>query len=70
MKYFVYYDDDYIENGGVGFGKFDSLPEATKFIEDRISQDKTRNIYDYKIIVGKQLIIEIVETVTKITAHE
>lgn len=64
MKHFVYYDDDYPDNGGVGFKEFESKRKVIEFIEKRIGESPmTRSIDNYIVIVGAIKKIEAVETV-------
>lgn len=67
MKYYVFYEDDYSENGGIGLEEFESETEATVFIEGRISErDTDRTINCYTLIQGKERKIKAIETVTRI----
>lgn len=67
MKYFVHYDDDYPDNGGIGIEECDSKSEATKFIEDRISADPIhRSLDKYTLIYGFKKEIKAVESVVRI----
>ena len=36
MNFFLFYDYDHYENGGVGFESFDTKQEALQFINDRL----------------------------------
>lgn len=67
MKYFVYYDDDYEDSGGVGLVICETEGDICAFVEQRIAQKPTeRTIDNYRVIRGVEVDIEIVETVTKI----
>ena len=67
MKYYVFYEDDYQDAGGVGLEEFDKEREATEFIESRISQEPTRrDLSKYKLIRGKPLELEAVQTIAKV----
>lgn len=67
MNYYVYYYDDYPENGGVGLEVFEEKDKALQFIENRLKQDCERKLEGYKLLYGKELKLKAVETVTKIT---
>ena len=66
MKYYVYYSDDYADNGGMGFEEFNEKDEALSFIQSRFSHDP--KLSDYRLIKGSELNLRAVETVTKIAA--
>ena len=67
MKYFVYYDDDYPDDGGIGIEECDSTSAATKFIEDRISADPIHRTLDkYTLIYGFKKEIKAVKSVVRI----
>lgn len=67
MKYFVYYNDDYEDNGGIGLVICDREEDVCAFIEQRIDQNPTeRTITDYRVIRGVEAVIGAVETTTKI----
>jgi hypothetical protein len=68
-KYFVYYADDYYDNGGVGLEKFDIKAEALAFIERRLKLHQEPRLDKYTLIEGEQLELKPVETVTKLTAE-
>lgn len=70
---FVYYTDDYWENGGVDLKAFRTREEAENFIISRIQAKDTsreRTIEDYTVIIGEQIEIEVVETVSKIKLRD
>ena len=57
-QYFVYYEDDYPENDGIGMEKFNTENQATKFIEERLKtpgawKDKTLDCYT--LVKGTEL---------------
>ena len=67
MAYFIFYNDDYPDNGGVGLHKEDTEYKAISFIENRIADNPTeRKISMYTLIEGRELSIEEVEVVKKI----
>ena len=67
MAYFIFYDDDYPDNDGVGLHKEDTEYKAISFIENRIADNPTeRKISMYTLIEGRELSIEEVEVVKKI----
>ena len=68
MKYFVEYNDDYADNGGVGVEQFDEKKEALEFIEKRMEQDSSRTLSNYTLIRGEVIQMKAVEVVTKIEA--
>lgn len=67
MKHFVHFNDDYADNGGIGFKEFDTEGQAITFIEGRISEDPTsRSLKDYTLIQGRVKCMKVVETVKHI----
>jgi len=67
MSFFVYYDDDYADNGGRGLERFENRATAEAFITKRIGADPDeRSIENYKVIEGEELGFGIVEVVKKI----
>lgn len=68
MKYFVFYEDGWAEDGDVGINVFDSEDEAVLYIEKRMGCDISRRIDQYKLIRGEIIDLEPVEIVTKIRA--
>jgi len=64
--YFVYYEDDYPDNGGVGIEKFQTEEQVCEFIERRLNEDKDRQLDNYTIIKGEIIDIEQVEVAIKI----
>ena len=67
MKYYVYYSDDYADNGGVGFEEFDTKGEAEGFIEKRIAQYPfERNVGNYTVIEGSRVSVKACQTAVKV----
>jgi hypothetical protein len=66
MKYFVYYNDDYPDNGGIGIADFDTKENAIAFIEGRMKGDNDRYLNCYTLIYGDELKLKAVEVVSKI----
>ena len=60
MTIFVYYSDDYEDNGGVGFCEFAGKSEAESFIRDRLAMEgcREKTISDYQVIEGRRLSLE------------
>ena len=50
--YFVYYDDDYPNTGGVGFETFHKKDAAINFIRNRMQQADIKDISQYRLIKG------------------
>jgi hypothetical protein len=72
--YFVYYEDDYPEMGGVGFKRFVDKQSALSFIEKRLKGERRHhenNPLDcYTLIKGKAVNLKAIETITKIDVEE
>ena len=68
MKYFVEYNDDYADNGGIGLEQFDEKQQALEFVEKRMKQDSSRTLSNYTLIKGEDIQMKAVEVVTKIEA--
>lgn len=66
MAYFVYFNDDYCENGGVGLKEVTSPADVETFITDRMAQDPKRKIDMYTVIEGNKRSIRPIEVVTKV----
>jgi len=62
--FFVYYDDDYPENGGVGFEKFETEKLLFEFIAKRIKEDPTRELTNYTVVKGDAYILEGIQYAT------
>lgn len=69
-QWFVFYDDDYPGNGGIGLNKFDSQEEAAKFIQLRMADKEKPDISNYTVIKGAQQGIAEVSRVTEISISE
>jgi hypothetical protein len=67
-RFFVYYDYDYHENGGVGFESFPTKTEALAFINERHRLSSESKITDWTLIEGRELQLSAVERITEITA--
>lgn len=68
MRFFVYYQDDYYENGGIGLSCHEDKESALAFIHERLSLNKTNTLDHYTLIEGKMLTLKAVEYVTKVEA--
>lgn len=68
-KWFVYYEDDYPDNGGVGLLSFDNLSDAKSFIEGRLLQIPNTTLENYLLIEGRAMQLSVVAQVTKIRAE-
>ena len=69
MEYFVYFEDDYHGNGGVGLASFESQDGALAFIQGRLSDPNTsrkRTIDNYIVVRGERLNLEAVEYVSRV----
>ena len=68
-KFFLFYDYDYYENGGVGFKEFDTKQEALQFINDvlKVTKDDVP-LSAWQLIEGRELSLRTVERITEITA--
>jgi hypothetical protein len=67
-EFFVYYDFDYYENGGVGFKSFPTKEDALAFINKIHKPSPESKITDWTLIEGRELPLLAVERVTEITA--
>lgn len=67
-KFFVYYNYDYYESGGVGFESFPTKADALAFINERHRLSSESKITDWTLIEGRELPLSAVERVTEITA--
>ncbi len=65
MPVFVYYTDDYPDNGGVGFTEFADRDLALNFINARLNRSEKPDINNYIVIEGKLLTLEAVQVVQK-----
>lgn len=69
-KWYVFYDDDYCEDGGMGFKGFDNSELALRFIEERmIDRDEEADISEYRLIEGVERRIVPYQQITKITVE-
>jgi len=67
LKYFVYYSDDYYDDGGVGLEACETAKDAQHFIEQRISQDPTKRKIEYYIVIeGKERELITIESTIKV----
>jgi len=66
LRYFVYYDDGYYDDGCVGLQYFDTREKALLFIEGRMNVNQQRHLNNYLLIEGKVLVLRPVEVVTKL----
>lgn len=70
-KYFVFYDDDYPENAGIGIKEFISEVEACEFIERRIAQEpRKRDLNCYTLINGGIIKLLEYQSVTKVKTEK
>lgn len=70
MKYFVYYEDDYPDNGGRGMEDFGMPEDVAEFIEERLAQSPDeRKLTDYTVIYGRELTIEAIKTAIKVRVN-
>jgi hypothetical protein len=67
---FVYYHDDYYDNGGVGLSEFDSDQAATDFILARMErvadEGGESKLENYTVIRGRKLAVVAAERVTSL----
>ena len=78
MKWYVYHDDNYYNEGGVGFSTFHTEKEALGFIEERLKiaentayrNTEETSLDNYVLIYGKQLIVEAKEYVSRVQVKE
>jgi len=67
MKYYVYYNDDYYSNGGVGVETLDTLQNALEFIEHRLEHHAGAvDLSSYHLIEGKEIKLQAVASITKV----
>ncbi len=62
-KYYVFYEDDYPDNDGVGMKSFTTLQPALDFIVERMKLSTKRTLNDYTLIEGKKLEVKAVDIV-------
>ena len=66
MDYFVYYNDDFCDNGGHGLEACVDIETALNFIEGRLGMGRNYQLSDYILIKGKEIRLKPIETITKI----
>lgn len=68
--WYVFYEDDWCDNGGVGLEKFEELPGALAFIEKRMAAEPGERPLDrYTLIEGHEAPLKPLTVVTKITTE-
>lgn len=74
MTIYVYYEDDYADNGGIGLSEFNqtegAMEHALLFIEERMKSHPKATIENYRMILGKELPLEAAQVVTKVRVKE
>jgi len=66
-EWFVFYHDDYPDNGGIGMKRFATAKEAARYIECRIAEDPiSRTMDKYTVIEGKEHETMAVKYATKV----
>ena len=74
--YYVYYQDDFLDRGGIGICSFVTKKEVTEFIEERMKKVGRRggfpDINKYLVIQGKKAELKTVQVISqmKITRVE
>jgi hypothetical protein len=68
MLYYVFYDYDWYDNGGVGFEEFDCKQKALDYIEDILKRNDVAKLENFVLIEGKKLQLHSIEVITKIKA--
>ena len=66
MQVFVYYHDDYADNGGVGIERFASRDEAASFITQRLARVQNPDTKRYTVIEGRVLTVNPVTFATRV----
>jgi len=65
--YFVYREDEFYENDGVGLEVFSSTDDALEYIQQRIAAPHTqRTVKNYRLIRGEELTLYPVEVTTRV----
>lgn len=68
--FFVYYEDDYADNGGLGFtcfgSKYDALSFILKRMEEIIENGRIPAIDNYRVVEGRERTLESVAVTTKL----
>lgn len=73
MKYYVYYHDDYPDNGGIGLQKFDTGKDALAFIAERTADKHAsypRTLNMYRLIEGTERALRVTETITGVATED
>ncbi len=65
-QWFVFYDDDYPGNGGIGLSKFSSQHEAEEFIKTRMAERDKPDISNYTVIEGVERKVVEISRVTEV----
>lgn len=60
---FVYYNDDYPDNGGLGLERFPTAEKAEAFIAERMKHSLRKVLSDYTVIGGEELTVRAAEVV-------
>ena len=70
MKFFLYYNYDSYELGGVGFESFDTKQEALQFINNILSKTVGESVplSSWILIRGQEINLKAVERITEVTA--
>lgn len=63
---FVFYNDDYADNCGVGLARFESRDHAAEFIAERMKTAQRPDKINYTVIEGRELSILPKEVATRI----
>lgn len=66
MACFVYYDDDYADNGGIGLAEFEDSSTAAAFIESRMSSHPDPKLENYTVIDGRKMNLSVREQITRV----
>jgi hypothetical protein len=71
MKWYVFHDDDYFENGGIGLREFDSQHEAIAFIDTRLQSIRSAGkLENYTLIHGEQLQLTVVQRISQVAVKD
>ena len=69
MKYFVFHNDDYSDNGGIGLQEFATRTEVEEFLAKRLRFNPTNNLdvdERYTVIQGDRLSLKSVSIVERL----
>jgi hypothetical protein len=66
--FYVFYNDDFPDNGGIGFEEFKTKTQATDFITVRMGKVKNAALANYRLITGEELILKATQTITQVSA--